>query len=55
MFRLLIGHVESSIERTDVVEFDENDEVELTLVVPIDVDEYEDDDEVVDKEADDED
>jgi len=55
MFRPLIGHVESSIERTGVVEFDENDDVELAVEVTIDEEEDEDDDEEVDDETDEED
>ena len=47
-FRLLVGHVESSIERTDLVEFDEDEDDELALDVTVDEDEEVDDDEVED-------
>jgi hypothetical protein len=53
MFRPLVDHVESSIERTDFVEFDVDEEIELALEVVIDEDEVVDDDEVLDNGTDD--
>jgi hypothetical protein len=47
-FRLLVGQVESSIERTDLVEFDEDEDDEPALDVTVDEDEEVDDDEVED-------
>jgi hypothetical protein len=47
-FRLLVGQVESSIERTDFVEFGEDEDDELALDVTVDEDEEVDDDEVED-------